>query len=95
MSAKTTSTPTKTPAKKTDRALIAYLRDHLPGYPFDAAVDDPFVEELVADFAGEIDLLEETKSFRWFYDNQPVSRLKSVRLSLRRWITNAKNRRRG
>ncbi len=95
MSTKTSPTPTKAPAKKSDRALVAYLRDHLPGYPFDAAVDEPFVEELVADFAGEVDLLEETKSFRWFYDNQPVSRLKSVRLSLRRWIANAKNRRRG
>ena len=97
MSGKTIRTTTKAPAKsaaqKTDPALLAYLRDHLPGYPFDASLDGAFVEELVADFAGEIELLEETKTFRRFYDNKPVH-LKSVRLSLRRWITNAEKRRR-
>ena len=43
MSGKTTHTTTKAPAKsaaqKTDPALLAFLRNHLPGYPFDASLD--------------------------------------------------------
>jgi hypothetical protein len=33
--------------------------------------------------------LEETKTFRWYYNNRPVQRFKNVRVGLRRWIANA------
>ena len=72
-------------------AVLAYLRDRLPAYPFDAKTDQDFVEELVEDFGG-LDVLEEIKSFRWFNDSQPVSNLRRVRLALRRWIANSKRR---
>jgi len=65
--------------------LLAYLHHHLPSYPFDAEMDSAFVKELVDDFPG-VDILEETKAFRWYYDNDPVSKMKQVRVGLRRWI---------
>ncbi len=83
------STPTK-PSTEV-QAVLAYLQHRLPAYPFDAKTDKDFVEELVADFGG-IDVLEEIKSFRWFNDSQPVSHLRSVRLSLRRWIAKSNKR---
>jgi len=83
------STRTKPSAEV--QAALAYLQHRLPAYPFDAKTDQDFVEELVADFQG-IDVLEEIKSFRWFNDSKPVSHLRSVRLSLRRWIANSKKR---
>jgi len=72
-------------------AVLGYLRQHLPTYPFDAELDGEFVRELAADFA-DVDLLEETKSFRWYYCQKETS-VRSMRLALRRWIANAKNRR--
>ena len=83
------STPTK-PSTEV-QAVLAYLQHRLPAYPFDAKTDKDFVEELVADFGG-IDVLEEIKSFRWFNDSKPVSHLRSVRLSLRRWIAKSNKR---
>lgn len=73
--------------------LLSYLQHQMPGYPFDPKIDPDFVAELVGDFAGEVDVLEEAKSFRWYYDNEPASRLRSLRLALRRWIANARDRR--
>jgi hypothetical protein len=70
--------------------MLNYLR-HLPSYPFDATMDAAFVQELVDDFP-EIDVLEETKAFRWYYDNEPASKMRQVRLGLRRWILRAQSR---
>ena len=64
--------------------MLAYLR-HLPSYPFDTEMDSVFVKELVDDFPG-VDILEETKAFRWYYDNEPASKMRQVRVGLRRWI---------
>lgn len=72
-------------------AVLAYLQNRLPAYPFDAKTDRDFVEELVEDFGGT-DVLDEIKNFRWFNDSKPVSHLRSVRLALRRWIANSKRR---
>jgi len=72
--------------------LLAYLKDQLPAYPFDPKLDAEFVQELITDF-DDLDLLEETKTFRWYYNNQPAARFKNVRVGLRRWIANAWTRR--
>ena len=77
-------------AAKASEAVLAYLQDRMPAYPFDPKIDGDFVSELVEDFA-EIDILEETKGFRWFYCQKPPQR-RSARLSLRRWLVNAKRR---
>jgi hypothetical protein len=71
--------------------IIDYLEHCLPGYPYNAKIDNDFVRELIHDF-GSVDLLEEIKAFRWYYDNDPVAKVKNVRLSLRRWIANAFDR---
>ena len=68
--------------------ILAYLREHLPDYPFNPRLDDPFIAELASDFP-DVDILEEIKTFRWYYDNAPLSRVKNVRVALRRWIANA------
>ena len=82
----------RTAAKASD-AVLAYLQNRMPAYPFDPKIDGEFVRELVEDFA-EIDILEETKGFRWFYCQQPPQR-RSARLSLRRWLANARRRQAG
>lgn len=68
--------------------ILTYLHKKVPQYPFDPNLDQEFVAELIEDFH-HIDILEETKAFRWFYNNQPTERLSNVRLGLRRWIANA------
>jgi len=68
--------------------ILAYLKDQLPAYPFDLKLDAEFIGELIADF-DDLDILEETKTFRWYYNNQPAARFKNVRVGLRRWIANA------
>ena len=68
--------------------ILAYLQEQLPGYPYRADLDAAFIGELAADFP-DVDILEEIKSFRWYYDNAPLSRVKNVRVALRRWIANA------
>lgn len=90
-----TAPPSPPPAGPHDPAaqqLLLYLQHHLTGYPFNPALDTPFVEELCSDFP-DVDLLEETKAFRWYYDNQPAARLPKLRVALRRWIANAWTRR--
>lgn len=81
------------PAKRV-QPVLAYLQHRLPAYPFDAKTDQDFVEELVEDFH-TVDVLEEVKNFRWFYDGQPVANLRSIRLALRRWIANSRKRKHG
>ncbi len=71
--------------------VLDYLQHDLPDYPFDPAIDTPFVEELVGDFH-HLDVLEQVKAFRWFHDNAPCSRAKSPRLALRRWLARAWSR---
>ena len=68
--------------------ILAYLQEQLPNYPYRADLDAAFIAELAADFP-DLDILEEIKSFRWYYDNAPLARVKNVRLALRRWIANA------
>ena len=68
--------------------ILAYLQELLPGYPYRADLDAAFIGELAADFP-DVDILEEIKSFRWYYDNAPLSRVENVRVALRRWIANA------
>lgn len=68
--------------------ILDYLEHQIPAYPFNPKIDGEFVNELLADFH-DIDILEQTKAFRWYYHNEPVARLKNVRLGLRRWISNA------
>ena len=65
--------------------ILSYLRDRLPGYPFDESTDSDFVDELLEDFPHS-DLLEEIKAFRWFHDNVPASRVSNLRLAIRRWV---------
>lgn len=69
--------------------ILDYLDQRLPGYPYNPTVDRPFVEELLDDFP-DIDILEEVKAFRWYYENQPLSRIRSPRVALRRWVANAR-----
>jgi hypothetical protein len=78
------STSSRTPAE----ALLDYLETDLPGWPFDADVDRPFVEELADDFPC-LDLVEQAKRFRWFYDNRPPVH-RRPRLTLRRWMARAR-----
>ncbi len=69
--------------------VLDYLQHDLPEYPFDRAIDTPFVEELVEDFY-HLDILEQIKAFRWFHDNAPCGpRVKNPRLALRRWLARA------
>lgn len=84
------SQPTDAPDDTTAH-ILDYLEQHLPAYPFRRHVDRPFVEELVTDFP-QVDLLEQIKAFRWYYDNEPFARLRQPRLALRRWLVNAKPR---
>ena len=78
--------PSIPPPPSNDAAeILNYLQHHIPAYPFDPNIDRDFVEELVQDF-NHIDILQETKAFRWYYDNQPVTKLRNVRLGLRRWL---------
>ena len=72
--------------------ILSYLKSNLPSYPYSEEIDPDFVEELINDFQG-VNILEEIKSFRWFYDNQPTQRVRTVRLALRRWIAGVKRTR--
>jgi hypothetical protein len=71
-------------------AILDYLAHHIPGYPFKPGLDRAFVEELVADFSG-IDVLDEIKAFRWYYENEPLTRVRNARVALRRWVANARS----
>ncbi|MDA2930888.1 hypothetical protein MYX84_13250 [Acidobacteria bacterium AH-259-O06] len=74
--------------ENSSQQILDYLEHQLPDYPFDPQLDPEFVQELAADFQ-DVDILEEIKGFRWYYDNQPLARVKSIRLALRRWIAKA------
>jgi hypothetical protein len=72
--------------------ILDYLRNRIPAYPFDPKLDEDFVHELIEDFH-HLDILEETKTFRWYHNNRPTDRFKNVRVGLRRWIANSWARR--
>ena len=74
-----------------ESAILNYLEHELPDYHFEDQIDMPFVLELLTDFP-EIDILEEIKNFRWYYDNAPLSGTSAQRLSIRRWIARAAGR---
>ena len=71
--------------------LMAYLK-RIPGYGFEPKIDADFAEELLEDFA-VLDVLEEVKAFRWYHDNRPAEKVRSVRLALRRWLARTLTRR--
>ena len=85
--------PDHTYPDPTAEEILVYLKDRIPSYPFKPKIDNDFVDELVLDF-GHLEILEEIKAFRWYYDNDPVAKLSNVRLSLRRWLGNARDRNR-
>jgi hypothetical protein len=71
--------------------ILEYLQHQLPEYPFDPDLDQAFVQEMAQDFS-DIDILEEIKAFRWYYDNDPVQKVSSVRIAIRRWVGKAYSR---
>ena len=74
------------------KPILSYLQSNLPSYPYDEKVDTAFVEELVNDFQ-DVNILDEIKAFRWFHDNDPAKRVRTMRLTLRRWIAGVKRNR--
>ena len=83
--------PLSEPPDPDSLAILDYLEHHLADYPFDPSLDARFVEELLCDFP-ELDLLEQIKAFRWYYDDAPFTGAKKPRLALRRWLANARPR---
>ncbi len=69
--------------------VLIYLREKLPGYPFQLSLDTLFVHELLEDFP-DVDVLEEVKTYRWYYDRELGK--KNHRASIRRWMANTKSR---
>lgn len=67
-------------------SILEYLEYQIPKYPFNRRLDTAFVTELLADFP-HLDILEEIKTFRWYYDSDPVAHVANPRASLRRWIS--------
>ena len=72
----------------TAEPILGYLELRMPGYPFDQKLDHEFVNELINDFCN-VDILEQTKAFRWYHDNDPAAKYSNLRIALRRWLTNA------
>ena len=71
--------------------ILDYLQQHLPEYPFEPNLDQLFVQELAEDFS-DVDILEEIKAFRWYYDNGPVQKVSNIRTAIRRWLSKAYSR---
>jgi hypothetical protein len=71
---------------------LEYLEYRIPDYPFDPGLDKLFVAELLADFP-DLDLLEEIKTFRWNYNNNPIAEGSNPRVALRRWVSSANTNR--
>lgn len=64
--------------------VLNYLEHQFPSYPFNPRLDTPFVTELAADFQ-DLNLLEQIKTFRWYYDDD-LSKIGNPRAALRRWM---------
>ena len=73
--------------------ILDYLEHQLPGYPFLRAADTLFVEELQRDFP-QLNILEEIKTFRWYFDDDLSVNKRTHRASLRRWLARSKDWRR-
>lgn len=78
---------------KAHQNILDYLQ-RIPLFPFNPDIDPEFVEEIVEDFASVINVLDETKAFRWYHADQATAQLRNPRLSLRRWLNNARKPRR-
>ena len=85
--------PHQTLPDPTAEEILATLKERIPFYPFRLDIDADFVNELVNDF-GHLGTLEEIKAIRWYYDDDPVVKVSNVRLSIRRWLGNARDRNR-
>ena len=72
------------------RDILDYLEHRFPNYPFDPKLDTAFIQELAADFE-RLDILEQIKTFRWYYNDEPA-RLANSRAALRRWMARAWDR---
>ena len=68
--------------------ILAYLRERMPRYPFKSDVDQAFVEELLDDFK-DVAVLNEIKTYRWYYADQLPSH---PRVAIRRWLARAPRR---
>ncbi len=64
--------------------VLDYLQHQFPSYPFNPKLDTDFVIELAGDFQ-DLNLLEQIKTFRWYYDDD-VSKVGNPRSALRRWM---------
>jgi hypothetical protein len=81
---------TRTIEKKLGSDLLAYLQK-IQGYPYDPKIDTEFAEEIIVDFSGALDILDEIKAFRWYHADRATTSFRTARSSLRRWLNNAKN----
>ena len=70
--------------------LLDYLQHRFSAYPFNRKLDTAFILELAADFE-RVNLLEQIKPFRWYYDDD-LSRLGNPRAALQRWMARAQDR---
>ncbi len=70
--------------------ILNYLEHSFSKYPFDPKLDTPFILELAGDFE-RLDLLEQVKTFRWYY-NDDLAHLGNPRAALRRWMARAWDR---
>ncbi len=68
---------------------ILFYLENIPDYPFDIEVDKDFVNELLDDFPS-VDILDQIKAFRWHHNGRPAKHCKSLRPSIRRWLSFAK-----
>ena len=78
-------------ASNSCQKILDYLHHQLPEYPFEPDLDNLFVQELAEDFS-DVDILEEIKAFRWYYNNDPVQKVSNVRIAIRRWVGKAFSR---
>lgn len=78
-------------ANNSCKEILDYLHRQLPEYPFEPDLDQAFVQEMAEDFS-EVDILEEIKAFRWYYDNDPASKVSNVRIAIRRWVSKSYRR---
>jgi len=72
------------------QSVLDYLEHGFPGYPFHKALDSLFVLELQRDFP-HLDLLEQIKTFRWYFDEDLPSKKRTHRAAIRRWLARSKD----
>ena len=78
-------------ANNSCQKILDYLHHQMPEYPFQPDLDQDFVQEMANDF-DEVDILEEIKAFRWYYDNDPAGKVSNFRTAIRRWVNKAYSR---